>query len=64
MEWISVKYRLPENDEQLCCFIEWYQNQIIKSYISTWRDIKLWRSFELRDDYTHWIPLPEPPKGK
>ena len=63
-KWISVKDRLPENDQwTLCCMkdksfgtfrvFQW-------NYIDwQWNDGNEW--FDEKD-VTHWMPLPEPPK--
>lgn len=63
-EWISVKDRLPEDDEQLCAFINWKSgwNTTIQNEVKKWKEIKVWRSFDLERNYTHWMPLPIPPK--
>jgi hypothetical protein len=68
MEWISVKDRLPA-EEQLClCFDDWHKQIrcLTFSYFhNCWDD-------EDGDDYytdaiggkvTFWMPLPEPPKS-
>lgn len=60
MNWISVKERLPQDEESVlvwgCGFIEigWYD-----------ASDKCWCTddFDYDDDQvTHWMPLPEPPK--
>lgn len=61
-EWISVKDRLPEDNKEVLIYcgsyheLGWYES-----------NNKSWRSDFLgccTDDVTHWIPLPEPPKGE
>ena len=57
MEWISIKDRLPEHNQeilisdgefiQLSCFYEWKNESGFSR--STWMKA------------THWMPLPEPP---
>lgn len=60
MNWISVRDRLPEQDQMV---LTWSYDEII-----AWGAIKhgVWSA--IRDEYgqeitiTHWMPLPEPPK--
>jgi hypothetical protein len=55
-QWISVKDRLPEFEVQ--CF--WIDVKCIALNAVAARsvdDCELWW-----EDYTHWMPLPEPPK--
>ena len=61
-EWISVKDRLPEDDSQLTVFIHWSDNwkTVIQNDVYTWADIKIWRKYDLANNYTHWMPLPLP----
>lgn len=61
--WISVKDRLPENDGLyiVCKTIRGHQI----SFEAHWKGNK-WLSVvnnNLLDYVTHWMPLPEPPKG-
>ena len=65
-EWISVEDRLPENDQWVLCFMkdkcfgtfsvfQW-------NYIDwQWNDGNEW--FDEKE-VTHWMPLPQPPKGE
>lgn len=64
-EWISVKDRLPEEPDRYLCNVKsfvfkgaYYQTILkydkggfIEGHIYT-------------DDVTHWMPLPQPPKGE
>lgn len=64
-KWISVKERLPECDGRYLCnvksfafkgsfyttILKYDKGGFIEGYIYT-------------DDVTHWMPLPEPPKGE
>jgi len=66
MEWISVKDRLPEDDQCVLMFekgqdclptIGWYEERgcIAGFYVSS--------SFtNIRMHVTHWMPLPQEPK--
>ena len=71
MKWISVKERLPEkNGEYLC---RWTNKSVSDAeYESTYGSFGYWFEF-WEDEYkewisydgiTHWMPLPEPPKGE
>lgn len=66
-EWISVKERLPEKDEEYYrrndCWPE-YIVMIAEGIVPTTLE---WDGESWSDDYdcynvTHWMPLPEPPK--
>jgi hypothetical protein len=60
--WISVKDRMPSDGDSVlvwgCGFIEigWYNE-----------DLRTWQAEDFNYDdgeVTHWMPLPEPPKGE
>jgi hypothetical protein len=61
-EWISVKDRLPDKNIPSQFYLCYWNGYI--------RVCKYWRTrkvFELRGKevkVTHWMPLPEPPKGE
>lgn len=59
LEWISVKDRLPE--ENLCVLV--YVGYGIGVSMSAHRTSN-GKFFRYGDDVTHWMPLPEPPKGE
>ena len=61
--WISVKDRLPDNEE-------FYLTYLFDGNSDTWEmQIKWWDKkhgflpWDLIDDVTHWQKLPEPPEG-
>lgn len=63
-EWISVKDRLPENNEIVLC---WRNKDgcFVGRYV-TLQDTKDWYAFVAAGGRvvvgtTHWMPLPEPP---
>lgn len=61
MKWIKVEDRLPENHEfVLCVFREKYLGQwaVVNFYSEGAEQDKEW----FKRVYTHWMPLPEPPK--
>ena len=57
-EWISVEERLPEDGVWVLGYSAKSRRggmcNCLKSYV---------REFGNYDDTTHWLPLPEPPKG-
>ena len=68
-EWISVKDRLPEENGYYLCEVCFSSVSDCKSYrrmILYWEDnvwIDMPNCFKTRKP-THWMPLPEPPKGE
>ena len=65
-EWISVKDRLPENDQWTLCFMKDKSFGTFRvfqwNYIDwQWNDGNEW--FDEKD-VTHWMPMPKPPKGE
>ena len=71
-EWISVDERLPENDVMVIgytpcdgfMFVGYYHEE--KKYDwKAWRIITAMRSTKvITKKVTHWMPIPEPPKGE
>ena len=78
--WISVKDRLPERDKEVLLIVHGWEDRLyytgclhrqeaerswltgIESKASDW---KIWGFSYLREPIvTHWMPLPEPPKGE
>ena len=69
--WISVKERLPEGGclaANFCKGTYGYGEYII-GYVSRYNELeaigdtcKAENSYELLDNVTHWMPLPEPPE--
>ena len=59
-EWISVKDRLPKEGEVVVVYIK---PKVGVGYAEV--DIYLMGDFdEYSEGVTHWMPLPEPPKGE
>ena len=60
-QWISVKDRLPEEDQEVLIY-DWPS----RSTCIFWKSRKLAHQWELSNgrncNPTHWMPLPEPPK--
>jgi len=76
MSWISVKERLPENDDEVLCYytmdgitVGFYSKEEFSSFIE--KDFSVcitcdgWNdnfSWARTGECTHWMTLPEPPK--
>lgn len=58
-EWISVVERLPEFDERVLVYLDSKRSY---TKIDTDRIIR-GRGVRWGNDITHWMPLPEAPKG-
>ena len=64
-EWISVDYRLPEPWKQVLIYSrhDFCESAFYIGVPGKWR--VTWNHEMLdADSVTHWIPLPEPPKGE
>ena len=68
-KWIPVTERLPENrDDVLVCRTWW--NETRNPHIGWYNDVSQeWQILDSDGYYpcgkvTHWMPLPEPPKGE
>lgn len=74
-EWISVKDRLPEEHEDYivvacdegcqCGEGIWYSTVVVVAdfYKGCWTWEHNGTEYDISDIVTHWMPLPEPPKG-
>ena len=71
-EWISVDDRLPENDVMVIgytpcdgfMFVGYYHEEPKYDW-KVWRIITAMRSTKvMKKKVTHWMPLPQPPKGE
>lgn len=60
--WISCEERLPDENQRVLCVMKDGQFKILTwTYIDwAWEDETVWWGEE---DVTHWMPLPQPPKG-
>lgn len=59
-QWISVKERLPENDDYYLTYTTEHTCEVYRydgdgEWVTAWDDTA-------NHDITHWMPLPEPPK--
>ena len=64
-EWISVKDRLPKPNKLVLCW--WQSGDGEKEHygFATFQSHGVWYvSNEGMPEVTHWMPLPEPPKGE
>ena len=60
-EWIDVKEKLPRDDNHVLCCTE-TKNKAKNVIIGYYMD-GAWRC-GMNRNVTHWMPLPEPPKGE
>ena len=64
-EWISVDDRLPEAWKQVLIYSrhDFYESAVYIGVPGKWR--VTWNHEMLEtDSVTHWMPLPQPPKGE
>lgn len=60
--WIPINDGLPQDDNMLVVFVCFYKGSIVTSHTDTYDRIRIWRKFDLENNYTHWMQLPEIPK--
>ena len=60
LEWISVKDRLPVEGSYILAYSEHGSGYSI--CVKYYRHKRFWNS--KGEEVTHWMPLPEPPKGE
>ena len=75
-EWISVKDRLPETDGiYIVCDCrlngnQWIHTDGFRKASSSWCELHgmyyddVYGRYSEQDKFTHWMPLPNPPKGE
>ncbi len=62
-QWISVKDRLPENGKKVLVYCKENKNDYeIGAYSDTYMGFFVRQTWY--ENITHWMPLPEPPKGE
>lgn len=59
-EWISVEERLPEPKKWVLVFTRHMHHPVVCFYEDVWYFLG---GFFSKGQVTHWMPLPEPPKG-
>jgi hypothetical protein len=55
-EWISVKDRLPDRNDMVIAFYPTMRG--------TSGEMQIHKAWAMSDTCTHWMPLPQPPKGE
>ena len=66
-KWIPVSERLPREGEEVLVFGYWHEKfQPLMCYLSPHRKGEWFTTVAGQQVYTvtHWMPLPEPPKGE
>ena len=75
-EWISVKDRLPETDGiYIVCDCrlngnQWIHTAGFRKASSSWCELHgmyyddVYGRYSEQDKFTHWMPMPNPPKGE
>lgn len=62
-KWISAKDRLPEDGAIVFCYTKHDDWNVMQwsEFLHRWADMYV----DYRQEYvTHWMPLPQPPKGE
>ena len=66
-EWISVEDRLPERGQTVLCYRGDFRGDMMNTYVylgsDNWEDDYGYRGTAEHEGITHWMPLPEAPKG-
>ena len=62
-QWISVKERLPEEYTRVIGFMAWKAMTAIEYQNGKWYSFDHLSPLP-NEAVTHWMPLPEPPKGE
>lgn len=72
MDWISVKEKLPENNQRVLAYCGKTKKYFVGNVMTRqFSDGVRWRHegakgamYTVTSKVTHWMPLPEPPKGE
>lgn len=60
MNWISVKERMPKDEEKVLIFADGEIH--LMTYNANWQDFTGIEDCFEESKIKHWMPLPEPPK--
>jgi hypothetical protein len=63
-KWISVKDRLPEKCEPVLVCFDFMGGKAVKASDRYGKNGLLWSGIPCGGKVTHWMELPEPPKGE
>lgn len=66
-EWVSVKDRMPRYNQHVLTFSpNMAMPIIVGEYYGYWGedDDEWYEGWSYNREVTHWMPLPEPPKGE
>lgn len=72
MDWIKVKDKLPTYDSQQVLFVRWiqldskdkeYPPLMGCAYADNWKGVKDFRTYDLKNNFTHWKSQGKPPKS-
>lgn len=63
-KWISIKDKLPNDGQKVLCLCQSNIFDVLKWDSKQWGWIKDSNHNYFRTFVTHWMPLPEPPKGE
>ena len=63
-KWIPVTERLPEKDQYVWCYSNKYGGHFFVGYRSYLSGVWMEGGCMHLGNVTHWMPLPEPPKGE
>ena len=68
MKWIPVSERLPEENEDVLCCRGNHIGALMDVYTykgeNKWEDSYGYWDYSDNEGITHWMPLPQPPKGE
>lgn len=63
-KWIPVAERLPEKCEPVLVCFDFMGGKAVKASDRYGKNGLLWSGIPCGGKVTHWMPLPEPPKGE
>jgi hypothetical protein len=64
LKWIPVTERLPEKCEPVLACFDFMGGKVVKASDRYGKNGLLWSGIPCGGKVTHWMPLPEPPKGE